>query len=121
MGSSVTMNDDEHNVLESSIAGGAGRRALIIIVSGVCSIAVGTGEVVAGRRRSSTASISVSVSVSTATGGAMAGKLLYFDTCCLCHSCNSRVINFLEKKIKIDHSKYIFNSSYRVCSADEHG
>jgi len=27
------------------------------------------------------------------------GRVLYFDTCCLCHSCNSRVINFLFYKI----------------------
>ncbi len=82
IGSSVTIKEDEHIVLESSLDGRT--LASIRFDSSCCIIGDGIRSFIVWESIVDTV-----------------GKVLYFDTCCLCHSCNSRVINLLEKKIKI--------------------
>jgi hypothetical protein len=88
LASPVTMNEDEQIVLESSLEGSA----LAIILSPCSSRSDDTdgGGGGSGRdgRRSSIAS--------ACTVGATV-NVLYLDTCCLCHSCSSRVISLLNE------------------------
>lgn len=79
IGSSVTINEDEPIVRESSAGGSA--LAFILSFSLWCNI----GD----ELRSFVPSELVFDDV-------VAVKFLYLDTCCLCHCCNSRVINSLK-------------------------
>ncbi len=80
IGSSVTIKEDEHIVLEFSLDGST--LPIILSVSSWWKLGDGIRSLV----------------VSDVV------RFLYFDTCCLCHSCNSRVINVLKNRI-IDYKK----------------
>ena len=79
--------EDAHIVLESSLEGSA----LAIIVSSWSSRSDDKGGGMDGRRSSIASACTVGATV----------KVLYLDTCCLCHSCSSRVISFLNHQTDI--------------------